>query len=211
MKKKKKRMKINLLICFFFYLSLSACSQPINKDKLQNGDLIFQTSQSGQSKAIQLATGSKYSHVGVIYLESGKPYVLEAVQPVKKTPIDEWIARGDDGHYLVKRLEDNSEIIHKSPDKLIKSFNSYAGKNYDIYFSWSDEELYCSELVWKIYSEGFNVKLCELRKLKSFDLTSSVVKKTMAQRYGNAVPYEESVVAPGDLADSELLETIFKN
>ena len=35
--------------------------------KIKDGDLIFQTSLSQQSKAIQLATKSKYSHCGIIY------------------------------------------------------------------------------------------------------------------------------------------------
>ena len=44
--------------------------------EIQNGDLIFQTSTSSQSKAIQLATNSKYSHVGIIYILEGKKYVF---------------------------------------------------------------------------------------------------------------------------------------
>ena len=36
-------------------------------ENLQTGDIIFQTSNSNQSKAIQLATHSKYSHVGILY------------------------------------------------------------------------------------------------------------------------------------------------
>jgi hypothetical protein len=36
----------------------------------KNGDLIFQISTSGQSKAIQLATHSKYSHCGILYQNS---------------------------------------------------------------------------------------------------------------------------------------------
>ena len=40
--------------------------------QLQDGDLIFQTSQSSQSKAIQLATKSKFSHMGMIYIKDNK-------------------------------------------------------------------------------------------------------------------------------------------
>ena len=36
------------------------------KKVLQNGDIIFQSSQSDQSIAIQLATHSKYSHMGIV-------------------------------------------------------------------------------------------------------------------------------------------------
>jgi hypothetical protein len=55
------------------------------KDQIKNGDIIFQTSLSQQSKAIQLATNSKYSHCGIIYKDNGQFYVYEAVQPVKIT------------------------------------------------------------------------------------------------------------------------------
>ncbi len=44
---------------------------------LKDGDLIFQTSMSAQSKAIQLATKSKYSHCGLIYKDGNGFYVFE--------------------------------------------------------------------------------------------------------------------------------------
>ena len=58
---------------------------------LKQGDIIFQTSLSSQSQAIQLATNSPYSHMGILFQESGKWFVFEAIQPVKMTPLDTWI------------------------------------------------------------------------------------------------------------------------
>ncbi len=46
---------------------LTSCQSKTDTAGFQNGDIIFQTSTSGQSKAIQIATGSKYSHMGIIY------------------------------------------------------------------------------------------------------------------------------------------------
>ena len=43
------------------------------EDKLRNGDSIFQETASAQSRAIQLATHSRYSHVGIVYFKKGKP------------------------------------------------------------------------------------------------------------------------------------------
>ena len=54
--------------------------------QLREGDLIFHTSQSAQSRAIQLATHSAWSHCGIIYKEAGQWQVFEAVQPLKLTP-----------------------------------------------------------------------------------------------------------------------------
>ena len=53
-----------------------------SNDALKDGDIIFQTSLSNQSKAIQLATNSKYSHCGIIYKSGNDFYVFEAIQPV---------------------------------------------------------------------------------------------------------------------------------
>ena len=203
-------MKINFS-SFFFILCFIACGQKIEESKLHNGDIIFQSSQSGQSKAVQLATHSKYSHVGLIYIENKKTYVLEAVQPVKKTLLSDWIKHGDGEKYVVKRLKSNSDVINSGGEKIITEYRNFDGKNYDIYFGWSDKEIYCSELVWKIYKQAFDIELCELRKLKSFDLSSKEVKQIMEKRYGDKIPYDEDVVAPSDLDESILLETVFKN
>jgi Permuted papain-like amidase enzyme, YaeF/YiiX, C92 family len=74
--------------------------------KLREGDLIFHTSQSAQSRAIQLATHSPYSHCGMLLRQGGEWQVLEAVQPVGITPMEQWITRGQGGHFVVKRLRD---------------------------------------------------------------------------------------------------------
>jgi hypothetical protein len=79
--------------------------QLADNNEIKDGDLIFQTSLSGQSKAIQLATKSKYSHCGLIYKQGNDFYVFEAVQPVKRTRLDKWIARGQDGKFVIKRLK----------------------------------------------------------------------------------------------------------
>ncbi|MGD8860937.1 MAG: YiiX/YebB-like N1pC/P60 family cysteine hydrolase [Myxococcales bacterium] len=56
---------------------LSACGAQALLPGLRD-DIIFQTSRSGQSPAIQRATASPYSHVGIIFHRNGKPFVFEA-------------------------------------------------------------------------------------------------------------------------------------
>jgi hypothetical protein len=33
----------------------------------------------------------------------------------------------------------------------------FKAKSYDLYFEWSDDKIYCSELVLKIYKETLNI------------------------------------------------------
>lgn|GEM_PF-890252 len=184
----------------------------VNSDEtslIQNGDIIFQTSLSNQSKAIQLATKSKYSHVGLIYENNRRFYVYEAIQPVKLTPLNKWINRGKDGHYVIKRLKNSEEIL--TPEVLAKMREigeKFNGKNYDIYFEWSDEKIYCSELVWKIYKEATNIEIGKLEVLADFDLSNDIVKQKMKERYGDQVPLNEKVISPASMFDSDKLITI---
>lgn len=178
---------------------------------LQSGDLIFQTSLSTQSKAIQLATKSKYSHCGIIYQEGNKWYVFEAVQPVKRTPLRQWIARGQGGKYAVKRLKNAATVLSPEVLKKMKQVgDGFKGKNYDLTFEWSDDKIYCSELIWKIYQRATGLEIGKLSTLGSFDLSSEAVKKKMKERYGEHIPMNEPVISPAAVFDSELLVLVLE-
>ena len=181
-------------------------------DKIKNGDLIFQTSLSDQSKAIQLATNSKYSHCGLIYIEGNEVYVFEAVQPVKRTKLDKWITRGKDGKYVIKRLKNADQVLTPSViSKMKEVAENFTEKNYDSTFEWSDEKIYCSELIWKIYQRATGLEIGKLQKLSDLDLTNESVKSIMQKRYGNKIPLNETVISPGSIFDSELLFTVISN
>jgi hypothetical protein len=171
------------------------------------GDLLFQTSKSAQSKAIQLATASKFSHVGMVVSVKGKLMIFEAVQPVKLTSIDEFIGRGISSQYALKRLKPEAGKFDAAATiKLESLLGKYLGKDYDIYFNWSDKEIYCSELVWKVYKEVLGVKLSSPNPLKSYNLEHPLVREQMKARYGANLPLDEVMVSPQDLYDSILLE-----
>lgn len=192
--------------------SIAIYEDTVNKQKFRNGDLIFQASQSRQSKAIQLATKSKYSHMGILYKRDGEFYVFEAVQPVRFTPLKSWIKRGNKGHYVVKRLKLADQVLTEETLAAMKEVGEkFQGKNYDIYFEWSDDRIYCSELVWKIYDQGADVQIGELQKLSEFDLSSQEVQLIMKERYQGNIPLNEPVISPDAMFKSELLETVFKN
>jgi uncharacterized protein YycO len=186
--------------------------QLADNDEIKNGDLIFQTSLSRQSKAIQLATNSKYSHCGIVYSDNGQFYVFEAIQPVKTTPLDKWIARGKDGHYVIKRLK-NADVIltAETLQKMKQEGEKFKGKNYDLTFEWSDDKIYCSELIWKIYQRATGIEIGKLQKLSDFNLTNEAVKQKMKERYGDKIPTEEIVISPAAIFDSELFTTVKEN
>lgn len=195
-----------ILICFSAFAPVK--DQPSSL-AVREGDIVFQTSLSVQSTAIQLATKSQYSHMGLVLFRKGKPYVFEAVQPVKYSPLDQWIKRGKHQHCVVKRLKNAKTILTPTAIQAIRKVaHSFEGKLYDGVFNWSDDRIYCSELVWKVFQRALGLQIGKLQHLRDFDLSSKTVQQKLKERYGRAVPLSETVVSPQAIFDSELLETV---
>lgn len=182
------------------------------ESKVQDADIILQTSESPQCEAVRIATNSKFSHCGIIYNINGNWFVYEAVQPVKLTPLKDWIQHGKGKNYVVKRLKNANTALNPATLQKMKDYSQqFMGKEYDAFFEWTDNRIYCSELVWKIYKNGAGIELSKLRELKDFNLTDERVQKILKERYGNEIPLDEKVVAPSDLDASHLLTTVIDN
>jgi hypothetical protein len=182
-------------------------SKPTRYEALQEGDIVFQQSVSPQCAAIRAATGSVWTHVGIVIRDQGQWAVLEAVEPVRITPIADWMARSSVNE--VRRLGAetavwDAEALTALHDMAAKWLN----RHYDMGFAWSDDELYCSELVYKIYDRILHVQVGTLKPLKEYDLSSPVVQRILRERYGDEIPYEEWMIAPGAMYDSPLLEKV---
>jgi hypothetical protein len=192
--------------CWPLVIAILACGSTRAATSLRDGDIIFHTLRSAQSVAIQRATHSPYSHVGIIFHRDGKLFVFEAIATVRYTPLASWIARGENGRYVVKRLQ--RTLTSMDIEKLRRVAQTYEGKPYDLYFEWSDARIYCSELIWKMYQRALGVELGALQKLREFDLRDPAVKAKMRERYGANIPREEPVISPAAVFESPLLTDV---
>jgi uncharacterized protein YycO len=194
------RLKKNFILALFVILYASfAYALP----KVQEGDIIFQTSKSAQSLAIQKATQSRYSHVGVILNYNGSLCVFEAIKTVSCTPLREWIERGENAHYVLKRIKSrNILLIPENTQRFRKLAKSLIGLPYDLTFEWSDSKMYCSELVWKLYDRALGIKIGNLSK---------EVKQKIIERYQGKPPLNEVVISPEEIFNSPLLVEIKPN
>lgn len=198
------KLKIVALVGLIFGSTLTQAGE-----HFQTGDIIFQTSDNKTNKAIELATHSQFSHVGVIFEYQGDLRVLEATQPVSITPLAKFIKRGSGGQYEVLRLKEADDILtDEQKAELINKGKTWVGKKYDFVFSWNDEELYCSELVYKLYDTILDIQLTEPKPLKSFDLSHPLVQQQLKIKYGDSIPYDDDMVSPQQLYESELLEPV---
>lgn len=150
--------------------------------------------------------------MGIIFYQNDEPYVFEATRTVQYTPLDQWIDRGKNGKYVIKRLRNSDSLL---TPRIIKNIETVAatlkGKPYDLTFEWSDDSIYCSELVWKIYDRGVGIHIGQLKKLRDLDLSHPEVLNKMQERYGDHIPMDETVISPGDMFASELLHVVSEN
>jgi hypothetical protein len=183
------------ILMFFFCSGAGAAFG--TEDLFLEGDILFQSLNTSQSRAIRLATGSDYTHCGIVLEKDGQMYVYEAVATVGWTPLERWLERSG-RHYAQTRLVPSARL---TPDKLAalhELARSLAGKPYDLLFQWSDDTMYCSELVWKLF-KAVDIELAPLRALRDYDLDHDEVQRKVKERFGLDVPWDEPVIAPSDL------------
>ena len=197
------------LWCLGILLLAACCNTAHAALALRDGDIVFQTSRSAQSAAVQRATGSRYSHMGMVMYRNGKPYVIEAIATVQYTAFEQWVARGAGRHFVVKRLRNADILLTTTALQQIRAAaGQFAGRRYDSFFGWSDDRIYCSELVWKAYDRGVGIQIGSLQKVRDFNLSDPAVKAKMHERYGEDIPLSESVISPVAMFKSPLLVTV---
>lgn len=196
---------------FFAWLLIpvTGCSGRDPLKELRDGDILFQVTGSVLSLAIREAMDSPYCHCGIACRLDGRWYVYEAIQPVSLTPLQEWIDRGMGRHYVVKRLRNADEVLTSVVlQKMQQEGGAFYRKDYDTYFNWSDERIYCSELVWKIYHRATGIELGEFKKLHEFDLSAPFVQDKMEEIFGGNPTLDEPIISPAAIFECDLLEEV---
>ncbi len=181
----------------------------VGREALREGDIVFQHTGGEQGRAVELATGSPWTHVGILFKEHGQWMVHEAVGPVRKIALSEWVEHGEEGHWTAKRwIHSEKQLAPSAIGRLKEAGARFNGLPYDLQFGWSDDRIYCSELVWKIYKNGLGVELCAPKPMRENALGSETVRRVMQQRYGSAPPLDELMISPGALFDCAELRTV---
>lgn len=195
-------VKYAVVYCFVF-LILGCDAQEY---KLNEGDIIFQTTDTKQTKLIKELTHSDITHCGLVYKKGDKFYVIHAVDPVSSMPFETWIARGVKGKYKVIRLK--KTFGEEEKKKMFDFAKKQIGKPYDKKFEWSNSKMYCSEFVWKVF-DSVGITLCEPKKFSDYDLDNQEAQNAIKNRYKGDINFEEKVVTPVDLLKSPLGELVY--
>lgn len=158
------------------------------------GDLVFQSlPQNDLVLAIEGISESQYSHCGIVVYKDGSWMVLEAIGPVKYTPLYEWVQRGRNEAFATYRLKNNSKI-----DIFISKAEIFLNRPYDVRYRFDDEKIYCSELIYKAYQKSHNIKLGKISKLG--DMPWKNYEKTIRKYEQGPPPLQRPMITPKSLS-----------
>lgn len=145
--------------CVLFALAVTAAVSSVAESQkwlseLQDGDLLFQASQSQFSEAIVAATARNtinFSHVGIYALLGGKKSVIEASprEGVTVTPLENFTEG-----CIVKAMRVDIPGGDSIRVKAVGEALRLVGRPYDLRFAPGDSAVYCSELVQLAYNRA---------------------------------------------------------
>lgn len=172
----------------------------------QEGDFVFQSvPKSDLTEAIEGATQSRYSHVGLVLRKNNAWYVREAIGPVSDTPLEEWAGRGRYAQaFDAFRLR---EQFRQYIPELIGASATFLGRPYDFKYDLDDEKIYCSELLYKSMLMASGVALGKLQELG--DLNWRPYRDTIEKYEGGKVPLGRRMITPRSLAEADELEKVY--
>jgi hypothetical protein len=183
-----------------------ALATPASGPEVEAGDLVFETSTSPQSAAIQWATRSPWSHVGIVEVASDGTFVIEALGKVSRTPWNAWRRRARrGGELLVLRPRALSE---EKRVRAVARAKALLGRPYDRRFGWGDDRIYCSELVVKAYERGAGISFGRRERLG--DLRLAGIEAAAGRRWGGKLPNDLVLVTPASLAEDARLERVYE-
>jgi hypothetical protein len=192
---------------------------------LKTGDIVFQKTETSASDAIMLASGTQYTHVGIVEIDStGSANVIEAVGPVRAVPFNQWIRNGDDGRITIKRIKGLSEEDAK---KATARARHYLGRPYDHFFYEARDQIYCSELVYAAFKEGANRDVGRVEKVSELNIDTGAAQKLIKQRWKSHplckaksagtfqacynLILDQALVTPASIARDAQMELIYTN
>lgn len=171
----------------------------------QEGDILFQSlPRVPIVEAIEGCTKSPFSHCGILHKNAqGIWVVIEAIGPVRETPLPFWTMQGRGSKFWVRRLK---AAHQKQIPAFIKAAKTYAGRPYDIRYRMDDEAIYCSELIYKAYRDATGKGLGVIEKLGDLDWKPWVA--VIKEIEGGDVPLEREMITPKSLAEAKELEVV---
>lgn len=148
-------------------------------DDWQAGDLVFMESASMQAVPIRVATGSAYTHMGIVDVTDEGPRVIEAGATVVEVSAADFVARGVGGNFSVYRI---AGLAPEDAAIAVAEARTYLGRPYDIFFRLDPSAIYCSELPFYAF-HAVDIELGKVEKLGDLNIDSPEARQVFLDRW----------------------------
>ena len=191
---------------------------------LRDGDIVFRMGDSRTlygvfpfSRFLAGASGSRFSHTGIVAIEDGEPVVYDCPEPaVGRMPFAVWVSDSI-GAIGVKRLR--PEWRRTIPGVLVYCRKVFEAQvPFDYSFDLDDSALYCLEMTEKAFrSQGLAlsepVRLGDMENATQYPICISLFVSISPMVLKKPFTLEQPVYLPGNgrhgLWGSPLLETVY--
>ena len=201
-------MFYRLLACF---LAVTLCFAPLcsatqdNDEELQRGDIVFIALRTHAGWYICKTTGSPVSHVGIVDRNSaGELTVIHAGATVEEIKLSAFMKYGN-GRLAAVRYPFADE---NQRETFILTARSFIGVPYDMKYRIDNEEIYCSELIYRSFLDGLALTPTPLQAM-DYKAAGEKVWQFWVRFFKGDVPHGELGIGPGAiLADTDFQTVI---
>jgi hypothetical protein len=138
--------------------------------------------------------------------KDSKPYVLEAVGPVKETGYVDWIGQGRNSRFLALRL--NESYRAKIP-AFVTAARAFLGRPYDMHMDLDDAKIYCSELLYKAFKTTYAEELGKTQTLGELNWKPNEVFIRALE--AGKLPLDRVMITPAALVVTDKATRVFSN
>lgn len=184
----------------------------MNKNNLQEGDIIFIAIPNPLYHRVAQGTGSKASHVGIVLKNrQGDWVVAESAVPLSRySSLKAFIRRSDNGWYCIRRLREG--FLASQLARLKSECDKRMGILYHPGFKFDSKRLFCSKFVYEVFLDTFEVEVGRLETLRALlDWQPDTPLWFWRLWYFGRIPWSRCTVTPASQMESELLETVYES
>jgi len=212
-------MKILILLILFSGSINNLFGLNIFGFDLQQGDILFQDGSNNDfNNAVKEVTNSidgyNFSHCGIYYVDSNdNRFVIEAYNDgVVLTDIFDFMNRhltaNQNPKVVVGRLVDTLQIIIPVA---IKDALKYLGRKYDNAFDLTNDEIYCSELIYFVFKDSNGRSIFHTNPMTFIDANTNETQSYWIEHFnllGIPVPEGKEGINPGGISKSDNIKIV---
>jgi hypothetical protein len=143
---------------------------------VKNGDIIFRNGTDEVSRAARSMNrlDTTFSHCGFVLVENDSVFVYHAIggiynpsQRLRRDPIDSFCIPPENDRFAIYRYD----LQPSQKDSLVRLIRRHyeAGLKFDMYFNFlSDDEMYCSEFVFKCLNRSLSDSLSQIIRAREW-------------------------------------------